>query len=187
MMQDNLGELDPNYPDDYETSGGNRPYRSAGKGITTRGFEAEVSGALRPGWNIVAGYTYAQSKKADESPYNPNLPKHLLRVFSTYRFQGDLSGLTLGLGGSWNSSIYAVAQRPTGDYQANGSPVTVAYEARQGGVLSLIAMARYQFTPNLSLTVNVDNLLDRKYYNYMGATSIYGTPRRWRAALRYQF
>jgi outer membrane receptor for ferric coprogen and ferric-rhodotorulic acid len=187
MVQDNLGELDPDYPDDYLTPGGNRPYRSAGKGVTTRGFEAEVSGALSRGWNISAGYTYAKSKKADGDPYNPNLPEHLLRVFTTYRFQDDLSGLTLGLGGSWNSAIWAVAQRPTGAYRANGQPVTAAYEARQGAVLLLNAMARYQFTPQLSLMVNVDNLLDRKYYNTMGTTAYYGTPRRWRAALRYQF
>jgi len=188
MVQDNLGELDPNYPSGYLTAGGNTPYRSAGKGVTTRGFEAEVSGALSRGWNIGAGYTYAQSKKADGEPYNANLPEHLLRVFSTYRFQGDLSGLTLGLGGSWNSSISTVAQRPTGAYRANGQPVTAAYEVRQGSVLLLTVMARYQFTPRLSLMLNVDNLLDRKYYNSLsGATAIYGTPRRWHAALRYQY
>ena len=188
MLQDNLGELDPDYPSGYLTPGGNTPYRSAGKGVTTEGFEADVSGELSRGWNFSAGYTYAKSKKADGSPYNTILPEHLLRVFSTYRFQGELSGLTLGLGGSWNSSISAVAQRPTGAYRANGQPVTAAFDVREGGVLLLAAMARYQFTPQLSLLLNVDNLLDKKYYNSIsGATAFYGAPRRWRAALRYQF
>lgn len=190
VVQDNLGERDPSFPDDYETPGGNVPYRSAGKGITSNGFETEVSGALLPGWNIGAGYTFAKSKKADGEPYDPNLPEHLLRVFTTYQFQGDLSGLTLGFGGSWNSSISRVVQRPTGAYQGNGQPMTADYELRQGSVLLLAAMARYRVTPKLSLLLNVENRLDRKYYNAItgsGADASYGTPRRWRATLRYQF
>jgi outer membrane receptor for ferric coprogen and ferric-rhodotorulic acid len=189
MVQDNLGERDPNFPDDYETPGGNTPYRSAGKGITTNGFEAEISGALRPGWNSQAGYTYAKSTKATGEPYNPDLPVHLLRVFTTYEFQGHLSGVTLGIGGSWNSSISRVMQRPTGAYKANGQPVTADYEFRQGSVLPLAAMARYRVTSKLSLLLNVDNLLDQNYYNTASSSSgpTYATPRRWRATLRYQF
>lgn len=190
MVQDNLGERDPNFPTGYLTPGGNTPYRSAGKGITTRGFEAEVSGSLRPGWNIGAGYTYARSKNAAGDAYDPNQPEHLLRVFTTYRMQGDWSGLTLGVGGSWNSAISRVLQRPTGAYRPNGQPVTADYELRQGGVWLLNAMVRYEFTPKLSLMLNVENLLDKKYYNSIESwapVAIYGTPRRWRATLRYQF
>lgn len=190
VVQDNLGQLDPNYPTGYVTPGGNTPYISAGKGVTTKGFEAEVSGALRPGWNIRAGYTYAQSKNAAGQTFDPNLPEHLLRVFSTYQFQGRLSDLTLGAGGSWNSSISRVMQRPTGAYRPNGQPVTANYDFRQNSVLLVTAMARYQVTPQLSLLLNVENLLDHKYYNSAtggGADANYGTPRRWRATLRYQF
>ena len=188
-VQDNLGEFDPAYPADYETPGGNRPYRSAGKGITTRGFEVDVSGALRPGWNLHAGYTWARSKDAQGEVFNPNQPEHLLRLFTTYRFQGTLSGLTLGGGANWNSSISGVRARPTGAYQADGSPVTADYEVRQHSVWLLNVMARYRFTPQLSLMVNVDNLLDKTYYNSIawGPGAIYGTPRRGRVTLRYQF
>ena len=51
-------------------------------------------------------------------------------------------------------------------------------------------MARYQFTPKLSLLLNVNNLLDKKYYNSIASwapVAYYGQPRRWRATLRYQF
>lgn len=190
VVQDNLAERDPNFPSDYLTPGGNSPYRSAGKGITTRGLEAEISGALARGWNIGAGYTYAKSKNAAGETYDGDQPVHLMRVFTTYRFQGDLSGLTLGVGGSWNSAISRILQKPTGTYQTNGQPVTAAHEFRQGSVLLLNAMARYQFTRQLSLTLNVDNLLDKKYYNSIASyapVAYYGTPRRFRAAMRYQF
>jgi len=68
--------------------------------------------------------------------------------------------------------------------------VTANHEFRQGSVWLLNVMARYQFTPQLSLLLNVDNLLDKKYFNSIeswGPVAIYGTPRRWRASLRYQF
>ena len=190
VVQDNLGERDPGFPDQYLTPGGNTPYRSAGKGITTRGFEAEVSGTLRPGWNISAGYTYAKSETAKGEPFDPDQPEHLLRVFTTYRLQGDWSRLTLGAGANWNSAISRVLQRPTGAYRPNGQPVTADHEFRQGSVWRLNAMARYQFTPKLSLLLNVDNLLDKKYYNSIASwapVAYYGQPRRWRATLRYQY
>jgi len=191
VVQDNLGERDPNFPVDYLTPGGNAPYRSAGKGITTNGFEVEVSGSPQPRWNISAGYTYARSKNANGEPFNRDLPEQLLRVFTTYRLAGDWSGLTLGIGANWNSAITQTLQRPTGTYQANGQPVTGDYEFRQGSVWLVNAMVRYTFTPKLSLLLNVDNLFDKKYYNsFLGTGSgvaVWGEPRRWRTTLRYQF
>ena len=69
--------------------------------------------------------------------------------------------------------------------------MTADHEFRQGSVLRVNAMARYRFTRDLSLTLNVDNLFDRKYYNHIASWGVplayYGQPRRWRAALRYQF
>ena len=190
MVQDNLGERAPGFPVDYLTPGGNTPYRSAGKGITTQGFELEASGSLRPGWNFFAGYTYAKSENATGDPYDPDQPEHLLRASTTYRLPGDWSAITLGVGTSWNSAISRPLQRPTGAYQANGKPVTAEQEFRQGSVWLLNAMARYEFTPKLSLLFNVDNLLDRTYYNSIASwapVAYYGTPRRWRTTLRYQF
>lgn len=190
VVQDNLGERAPGFPTDYLTAGGNTPYRSAGKGITTQGVEVDVSGSLRPGWNIGAGFTYAQSENATGAPYDPDQPEHLLRAFTTYRLQGDWSAVSLGLGTSWNSAISRPLQRPTGAYQPNGQPVTAEQTFRQGSVWLLNAMARYEFTPKLSLLLNVDNLLDKTYYNSIASwapVAYYGTPRRWRATLRYQF
>ena len=190
VVQDNLGEPAPGFPAEYLTPGGNTPHQSAGKGITTQGFETELSGSPRPGWNIYAGYTYAKSENASGEPFDRNLPEHLLRVFTTWQLPGDWSRLTLGAGANWNSGISQILQRPTGAYQG-GEPVTADHEFRQGSVLRINAMARYRFTAGLSLLLNVDNLFDRKYYNHIASWGVplayYGQPRRWRAALRYQF
>ena len=191
MVQDNVGERDPDFPSDYLTPGGNTPYRLT-KGVTTKGFEAEVSGALQPGWNISAGYTYARSTNADGETFDGNLPEHIFRVFTTYRLKGDWSGLTLGVGANWRSGISRILQRPTGAYQANGNPEMANVNFRQGSVWLVNAMARYEFTPKLSLLVSVDNLFDKKYYNALSpyedeGEAYWGQPRRWRASLRYQW
>ena len=190
VVQDNLGQRDPAFPTDYLTPGGNTPHRSGGKGIITNGIETELSGSPRPGWNIYAGYTYAKSENADGEPFNRNMPEHLLRLFTTRQLPGDWSRWTLGAGANWTSRIGQMLQRPTGAYQPNGDPVTADHEFRQGSVLRVNAMARYRFTRDLSLTLNVDNLFDRKYYNHVaswGPLAYYGQPRRWRVTLRYQF
>lgn len=192
IVQDNLGERDPNFPDpDYLTPGGNTPYRSVGKGITTEGVELEISGEPLPGWNISGGYTYAPSEDAEGEPYNTTLPKQLLRIFTTYRLPGAWSRLTLGIGANWNSAISQSMPRPIGEYQENGYPVTSQIDFRQGDVLRVNAMARYEFKPNLSLLLNVENLFDKKYYTglatYGPALGWYGQPRRWRATVRFQY
>ncbi|MFT4194198.1 hypothetical protein, partial [Ottowia sp.] len=49
-------------------------------------------------------------------------------------------------------------------------------------------MAHYQITPKTSVQFNVKNLFDKKYY---GSSSygvlVYGAPRSFNAALKYQF
>lgn len=190
VVQDNLAELDPGYPQNYLTPGGNTPYRSVGKGVNTKGLELEVSGTPQPGWNVSGGYTYAVSNDAKGQPYDRNQPKHLLRLFTTYRLQGNWSGLTLGVGATWNSAISQVQQRPTGLYSPYGYPVTADYENRQGSVWLVNAMVRYQATPKLSLLLNIDNLLDKKYYNTLSPwtpSAYWGRPRSLRLTMRYQY
>ncbi len=50
-------------------------------------------------------------------------------------------------------------------------------------------MSRYQFTPQLSLTVNLDNLFNQHYYTQIGQYNQYllGAPRNVDATVRYTF
>ncbi|MCC8292245.1 TonB-dependent receptor domain-containing protein, partial [Escherichia fergusonii] len=63
-------------------------------------------------------------------------PRHLLRVFTTYRLPGQLRGLTLGAGVQAQSDTYASARGIT---------------ARQAGFAIYNAMASYDFNKNLRL------------------------------------
>ena len=65
-------------------------YAPSGK-VQSRGVEFEVAGAITPGWQVSAGYTYNQSKYLEDSgnlragaAYDTQTPRHLFKL-STMR------------------------------------------------------------------------------------------------------
>jgi len=153
-------------------------YRPA-DGATSKGFELEMSGELAPGWNVSAGYTQYRLKDSDGEEVNTIYPRKLLRLFTTYRLQGGLSGLTLGGGVNWQGGTYTTAINPLG-----------ALEKIEQDAYALVSlMARYQFTPQLSAQLNINNLLDKKYYGMFDAYSQinYAEPRNAVLTVKYKF
>ncbi|MCD0501657.1 TonB-dependent siderophore receptor [Bordetella petrii] len=144
----------------------------AGGKTRSQGWELELAGEITPNWNIMAGYTNTMTKylrDASESnvgqPIRTGDPRHLLRLFTTYRMPGALQGLTIGGGVQAQSSIYASSR---------------GIVARQPGYAVYNLMAAYDFNRNLRLQVNVNNLFDKTYYRKVDATGIsnyYGDPR----------
>jgi len=145
----------------------------AGGKTRSQGWELEVSGAITPNWQIMAGYTNTQTKYVRDAsdtnvgePIRSADPRHLLRIFTTYRFSnGALQGLTIGGGVQAQSDFYATSRGIT---------------ARQPGFAIYNAMASYDINKNLSLQLNVNNIFDKVYYKKVDATGIsnyYGDPR----------
>jgi len=95
------------------------------------------------------------------------IPRNLLRLFTTYKF-GDGQRWTVGGGINWQSSFWNAAQRPTGALTATGAPVTVASRIDQGAVVIGSLMASYRINDHLTASVNVNNLLNKHYYNRVG-------------------
>jgi outer membrane receptor for ferric coprogen and ferric-rhodotorulic acid len=59
---------------------------------------------------------------------------------------------------------------------------------RQGSYALLGAMARYDFDPSWSATLNVDNLTNRKYIaSLYWAQGYYGAPTNWQLNVTYRF
>jgi iron complex outermembrane receptor protein/outer membrane receptor for ferric coprogen and ferric-rhodotorulic acid len=64
------------------------------------------------------------------------------------------------------------------------------FDFNQGGYAILNAMVRYQLTPQWNMTLNVNNLTDRVYYQQVGTlngNNVYGTPRNAMLTLRGTF
>lgn len=151
-------------------------------GITSDGIELELSGQFTPGWNVAGGYTYRRSRVPAQpdvilSAVNTNQPKHLFKLSTSYRLPGALRKLVVGGSFSWQSETYY----ETSD--GNG------WRANQPGYGLLGLMARYEVDRHLSVSLNINNALDKTYMPGLGSygTGVYGDPRNAALTLKYQF
>ncbi len=155
---------------------------------TQQGVEFEVSGALTDRLQLSAGYTYTDSSYADTERPTANIleydaPHHMAQVWAKYSFDerdGWLDGLWLG-GGFRAFSDYSSLVR-----LANGSSTLV----RAPGYVVADLAAGYRINDDWSLTLNVNNVLDKKYYERAhGPTTFnfYGEPRNVQFRVNAEF
>ncbi|HGJ5892115.1 MAG TPA: TonB-dependent siderophore receptor [Arsenophonus apicola] len=175
IRQNNFTQLDSNAPPRPD---GSRVYYAI-DGVKTRGFEVEVSGQLTDDWKIYAGYTQFRGTDTNGKRINRETPNRLFKLFTTYTLPGAMSNLTIGGGVNWKGSTWQLLDGP--------AKKQVKVEQASFAVVNL--MGRYQFTPALSLTVNLNNLFDKTYYTQLGDYKqyYYGAPRNIEATLNYQF
>ena len=164
-------------------------YEASGE-IRSQGIDFELQGALTENWQVGGGYTYARvhTIKDDANPENENqrfdtdVPEHMLKLSTTYRFQGPLHRLRVGGNVSWQSRMYNDIDL------ADGS----RYRLEQGAYAVTDLMAGYQVNKHLDLQVNANNIFDRRYYSAIATTvnyagDSYGTPRNMMLTAKYSF
>lgn len=149
--------------------------------VRSEGAEAEISGKLTAGWSISAGYAYNKSKylRAPDGQvgqqYSTFTPKHNGSLWTHYLVQGDLlRGLEIGIGARAVSEFYSLR-----GVRFVGDPYAI-----------VSAQLGYAFYGRHKLTLNFENLLDKRYYeqvNYAGRQNFYGAPRSIALTLRSQF
>lgn len=164
---------------DYENTG-NCPQDVAGRcwlnsdGINrSKGFEAEATGELLPGLQVAAGYTFNTTRSSDGGPISAQTPKHLLRLNTNYTLPGEWNRFSIG-GGVSAQSHYVDA------YNETGNSGRAVFDAR----------AAYKVDQNWTVGVDVENLLDRKYFDSVGywtRGTTYGTPRSYMLTVRGDF
>ena len=151
----------------------------ASNGATSNGFELELNGELTHGWNVSASYTQFRLKDETGVDVNTVYPRKLVRLFTTYRLPGVWNPLIVGGGVSWQGSTYSNEADPLG----------VTRHVEQGAYALVSLMARYDFTPQLSAQLNVNNVTNRKYYGMFDAYSqlTYLEPRNATLMMKYRF
>ncbi|MCY1294099.1 Ferripyoverdine receptor [compost metagenome] len=159
-------------------------YRAV-EGVTTKGLELELVGELMEGWNLTAGYTYARTRDKDDQyvkgfPLMTTKPEHLIKLFTTYRLPGDLNKITIGGGVDWQSKFYGNTYLPS---------TFADTELTQGSYALVNLMTRYQHDEHLSVSLNANNVLDKKYYSGLGNfwTTFYGEPRNLTLTTKWDF
>lgn len=159
-------------------------YSYIGTKTTTKGYEAEISGELTPGWQLQAGYTHKISRDDDHIKVATWEPQDQVSFYSSYKLKGNLDKLTLGGGARWQGAGWQTVYNWGYDNRAG------RYEKFTQDPYWLVdLMARYQFTDNLSATVNVNNLFDKAYFTNIGFydSAYYGDPRNVMVTTRWDF
>lgn len=159
------------------TPSGNAAYRAI-QGVKTKGWEAELSGQITPAWQVQAGYSHSVARQ-DGKRVATLTPSNQLSLYSSYRLGGGLAGLTLGGGARWQDKTWGDVGLPAGG--------TVVHTVKDYWVLD--AMARYEFSRQLSATLNIKNLMDKKYHTIFSwyGTYTWGEPRSVNVSVTYKF
>ena len=126
--------------------------------MVTQGVDIGLSGEIRPGWNVLAGYAY------NADPFYTTFPQHQFNLSTTY----DVGRWTVGGQVRYQGMIFAEGED------------AVPYRVEQPAYTVVDLMAEYRLTEKASLLFNVDNVFDKSYYNgiaYPTHGQTFGPPR----------
>ncbi|WP_374608615.1 TonB-dependent siderophore receptor [Diaphorobacter nitroreducens] len=150
--------------------------------VRSQGLELEASGQVMPGWDLLAGYAYTDTKyiKAPVAQqgqvFAPHTPRHLLNLSTRYAFRNAaLRGVSVGGGVSWRSEFFAQSG---------------AIRIASGNYALANLQVAWQINDQLNLSLNVDNLFDKTYYEKVSGVSrqnFYGEPRKFVLALKARY
>lgn len=153
-------------------------FTSLGK-VEIKGVEGELRGELTSQWSFTGGYAYTQTTYLSGSSgqpgtsFSPVTPKHNVNLSTRYRLNDTLAkGLEVGGGVRLSSKFYNVRQ-------VQGPGYGIAF-----------LNAAYPLSSTYRVTLNVDNLFDKDYYEKVSGTTrqnFFGAPRSITVALRGSF
>jgi outer membrane receptor for ferric coprogen and ferric-rhodotorulic acid len=135
--------------------------------VESKGWEIEAVGSLWEGYEVQAGYTrldtvYLRDAVNAGLVFDTWEPGHLVKLWGVRRFAGGaLEGLTVGLGGNYSARTRS----------GNGASAI----RDQDSFVVVNAMVGYRFGDHVSLSLNLNNLLDETYYTRLGGTNTYNS------------
>lgn len=150
-----------------------------GINASSTGYEFDLSGSITPNWEASAGITQLGIEDDQDRHVRTYVPRRTLRINTTYRLPW-MPGMKVGGSLRWQDRI--VRDQLAVDTQGREIYTT------QGSYALLGVMARYDFDPSWSATLNLDNLTNRKYITSLyWAQGYYGAPTSWQLNVAYRF
>lgn len=157
-----------------DSLGGGTYYRTV-DGARSKGFEFTAAGELLTGWQLMGGYTYYVKRDNKNQDLLPEYPRRTLRVSTTYRLPGAFNKLTIGGNANFQSRISRKESYGLGLME-------------QGGTTLIDLLAKYEISPKMSASLNIDNVTDKHYYTGLAFVGYqYGAPRNAWLRLNYKF
>ncbi|TCM61407.1 outer membrane receptor for ferric coprogen and ferric-rhodotorulic acid [Acinetobacter calcoaceticus] len=149
------------------------------QGVKTKGFEMELTGEILTDWNLHAGFNHRVSKRQGEKVSTLN-PENEFTLYSSYKPSQWIEGLTVGGGARWQDKTWGQVSNPL--YKEK-----VKHEVSDYWLIDV--MANYKVNDQVSLSFNVNNLMDKKYYTIFSWYNTYtwGEGRNYNLGLKYKF
>ena len=143
-------------------------YRAA-DGVVSKGFEFEADGQINDHWALNFGIANFEAKDAKDVKVNTNSARTTANLFAKYTQDQWKAGLGV-------------------NYRGEISRGTGVNKITQGDVFLMSAMLGYKIDDQFNVQLNLDNILDKKYYEGVAENSMnYATPRSATLSLQYQF
>jgi len=146
----------------------------------SKGVDAELNGALAPGWLIAAGYTFNINRGLKGDDLSGATPRHLLKLWSSWQLPAGLERWTIGGSVQGQSSNFADGNICLQMDLGNCLGPQQSTRAVQGSFVVIDLRAAYQIDSHWRAALSVNNVFDRVYYQTIGIPSggnWYGEPR----------
>ena len=146
----------------------------------SKGIDAELDGALAPGWLVGAGYTFNNNQSLQGGALSSATPRHLLKLWSSKQLPGKLARWAIGgsVQAQSRNSDNGLLCGVQGQVGCFGSLLPNREVQSSFAVINL--RAGYQIDAHWAAALNVNNVFDRNYYQTIGTPaggSWYGEPR----------
>ncbi len=143
----------------------------------SQGLELDLTGALLPGWNVIASGAYLDATVSRDNTFAvgsllPGTPRLSGSVWSKYTF---LSGPAKGFG--FGAGVYSASKRKAG--LPNPTWWLPSY--------TRLDAALYYARERWSLQLNAKNLTDERIYNLTGTTIMPQAPRSFLLSASFRF
>ncbi|MBC1181198.1 TonB-dependent siderophore receptor [Brevundimonas sp. WCHBH090558] len=131
--------------------------------IRVRGIEAEASARPLDPWTVVASYAYSDSEIAEDTNAFivgnrlAGVPDHQAALWTSWAFDGSLTGLTIG----------------GGVFHASSQAATTSNNLDLPGYTRVDLNAAYAFADGYEARLNVDNVTDETIFITGGFSQIY--------------
>lgn len=163
--QDNVAEAAGTIPAGFDTY-----YR--GVKATTKGLEIDIAGEVTDRLRLQGGYSAMSLEGEDGDSIKTYVPRHMFTLTTTYRVP-MIEKLKVGMDVKWRGDIHREI---------------AGFRVEQESYALIDLMASYEIDKHTTLTLNVDNVTDRKYLtSLMWDQSLYGAPRSAMITLNWKY
>jgi len=143
-----------------------------GVDVTSKGVELEATGQVSDNLALMFGYTALKLDGQDGDDTYSWVPRHTAKLIVIAHVP-SYTALSFGLGGRWQDEI--------SNTESDG------FTVRQDSYAVFNGFAAWDFLPDATLRLNVDNIGDKKYINTLRFSGYYDEPRNYTVSLNWKF